>query len=68
MNEFNWTTQLRKRVDRIKQIALERYERGGDVIIETMTDEEIATEFSSVRDATGFMRDHFDVREERGGW
>jgi len=68
MDSFNWTTQLRKRVDRIKKLAMERYERGGDVIIETMTDEEIATEFTSVRDATGFMRDYFEVREERRGW
>jgi hypothetical protein len=51
-------------VQQIKQWALANYENGGSWIIETHTDDEIASDFESLADAKRYCRIMHDRESE----
>lgn len=48
------TEKQAKFVKRVKEIANRNYDAGGDVIIETMSDEDILREFKTLKQVKGY--------------
>tara|TARA_R110001599_G_scaffold121922_1_gene293671 strand:+ start:91 stop:375 length:285 start_codon:yes stop_codon:yes gene_type:complete len=51
----NMTEKQIKLIEKIKVLALDNYEEGGDIIIECLADSEILEYMSSIKEAKEFM-------------
>lgn len=66
--DFSIETPNKLTIDEIKEIAMEHYEDGGDVVIETMTDEDIQNWIESDGTLDGLMnmfRDNLSIYQDR---
>lgn len=51
-------------VNRVRDLAMEKYEEGGDIIVECLTDQEIVERFDTIEHAKEFMELQYERRRE----
>lgn len=51
-------------INRVRDLAMEKYEEGGDIIVECLTDQEIIERFDNIEQAKEFMELQYERRRE----